>query len=140
MPLPERVLIDSSAFYALLTEDDANHMSAKKAYGRLIDREQEIWAISSTLVTIADFILERFGVESVRVFNNSIQGIIHTYQIDGTHYTDALEQIWSGSSVNDLDIEGSLSIVAARHLHAHIFGFRKCFSEVGIATWPQDSF
>lgn len=137
MPLPERVIIDSSAFFTLLSENDPNHILAVEAYRRLVDREQELWTTSSTLVTIAGFILERFGIERLRVFNDSIKGIIHIFWVDGTTYIDALELILSGSSGNDLDIEGSLTVVAARHLQAHVFGFRKCFSEVGIATWPQ---
>jgi len=137
MPLPERVIIDSSAFYALLTENDANHTLAEKAYERLVDREQELWITSSTIVTIAGFILKRFGIESLRVFNDSTEGIIHIFRVDRTTYRDALELILSGSLGNDLDIEGSLTVVAARNLQAHLFSFRKCFSEVGIATWPR---
>ncbi|MGA8849781.1 MAG: hypothetical protein WB564_08195 [Dehalococcoidia bacterium] len=137
MPLPERVIIDSSAFLALLSKNDTNHTLAVEAYGRLVDREQELWTTSSTLVTIVGFILERFGIESLRVFNDSIKGIIHIFWVDGTPYRDALELILSRSLGNDLDIEGSLTVVAARCLQAHVFGFRKCFSEVGIATLPR---
>lgn len=137
MPLPERVIIDSSAFFALLSQNDTNHTLAVEAYGRLVDREQELWTTSSTLVTIVGFILERFGIEGLRVFNDSIKGIIHIFWVDGTIYRDALELILSRSLGNDLDIEGSLTVVAARRLQAHVFGFRKCFSEVGIATLPR---
>jgi predicted nucleic acid-binding protein len=42
MALPDRVLFDTSAFYALRSATDRFHNRASGAYERLIDREQEL--------------------------------------------------------------------------------------------------
>ena len=39
MPLPERILVDTSAFYALVSANDSFHQGAESAHERLIDRE-----------------------------------------------------------------------------------------------------
>lgn len=39
MPPLERVIIDTSAYYALISSLDNFHASAKLAYGRLLDWE-----------------------------------------------------------------------------------------------------
>lgn len=137
MPLPERVLIDSSAFLALLSENDANHNLAVQTYERLVDREQELWTTSSTLVRVAGLIRERFGIEGLRMFNDSIEGIIRVFWIDGATYQDALGLISSQFSGNDLGLEESLTFVVAKHLQAYVFTFKSYFSELGIPIVPR---
>jgi predicted nucleic acid-binding protein len=137
MPLPERVLIDGSAFIALLSEDDASHNLAVQTYERLVDREQELWMTSSTLVRAAGLIRERFGIEGLRMFNDSIEGIVHVFWIGGATYQDALGLISDQFSGNNLGLEESLTFVVAKHLQAYVFTFNNCFSEVGIPTVPR---
>jgi len=138
MPLPERVLIDGSAFLALLSVNDASHDLAVQTYERLVDREQELWTTSPTLVRIASLIHERFGVEGLRIFKDSIDGIIHVFWIDGTTYKDALGLITNQLSGGDLGLEESLTSVVAKHLQAYVFTFNNCFGELGIPILPRE--
>ena len=68
MVLPERVLIDTSAFYALRSATDLFHNRASVAYERLLDREQELWTTSYTLVETVALLHRRLGFEVVSEF------------------------------------------------------------------------
>ena len=48
--MPERLLVDTSAFYALFSATDLFHDRARAAYERLVDREWELCATSYTVV------------------------------------------------------------------------------------------
>ena len=61
MPLPKHVLIDDSAFLALLSADDTNHHIAVQHYKRLIDRDQELWVTSSVLIRITNWVYGRLS-------------------------------------------------------------------------------
>ena len=65
MLLPERVLIDTSAFYALLAATDLFHTRASAAFERLLDGEQGLWTTSYTLVETVALLHRRLGFESV---------------------------------------------------------------------------
>ncbi len=61
MPLPEKVIIDTSAFYALMSANDSFHRRAADTYERLIDREQELWTTSYALVETMALVHRRLG-------------------------------------------------------------------------------
>ena len=65
MALPDRVLVDTSAFFALCSASDLFHSKASLAYERLIDREQELWTTSYTLVETIALLHRRLSFEVV---------------------------------------------------------------------------
>ena len=69
MALPDRVLVDTSAFFALCSATDLCHTRASFAYERLIDREQELWTTSYTLVETVALLHRRLGFEVVSEFS-----------------------------------------------------------------------
>ncbi len=69
MALAERVLVDTSAFYALYSASDLFHDRAKVAYERLVDREQELWTTSYTLVETVALLHKRLGFDVVSKFS-----------------------------------------------------------------------
>ncbi len=137
MPLPERIFIDSSAFLAVLSAEDANHNLAVQTYERLVDREQELWMTSFVLVRIGSLIHERVGIKGLHTFNDSMNGIIHVFWIDGTIYQDALGLVLSPTSVAKFGLDESLTLAAAKRLQTHVFTFNSCFSELGIPVLPR---
>lgn len=137
MPLPKRVLIDDSAFLALLSADDTNHHIAVQHYKRLIDRDQELWVTSSVLIRITNWVYSRFGIEGLRIFKDSTEEIVHTFWIDGTTYQNALELMENTPTRSTLGLEESLVSVASSYLQAYVFTFNNCFSELGIPVIPR---
>ena len=49
MALPEKIVVDTSAFYALISVDDEFHSRAEANYEVLKDREVEPWTTSYAL-------------------------------------------------------------------------------------------
>jgi hypothetical protein len=72
MAIPERVLVDTSAFYALLSSTDEFDERARTAYERLLDREQELWTTSYILVEMAALTHRRLGFEALETFVRSV--------------------------------------------------------------------
>ena len=66
MALPDRVLVDTSAFFALCSASDLFHSKASLAYERLIDREQELWTTSYALVETIALLHRRLSLKSSR--------------------------------------------------------------------------
>lgn len=136
MPLPERVIIDDSAFYALLSLTDTNHEEAVHTYERLLDREQELWTTSCVLIEILSFIQNHLGFEPVRVFEESIRDIVHISWAESTVYQEALEQMVNVQA-KGLPFINWITAVTAKRLRAYVFTFDKGFAELGMAVLPR---
>ena len=61
----ERVLIDTSALYALRSADDRFHDRANAAFQDLIQSEMQFWATSYTLVETVALMHRRLGFQAV---------------------------------------------------------------------------
>lgn len=48
--MPERVLLDTSAIYAIVAQRDQSHQKADHDFRDLIDRSYEMWVSSYVLV------------------------------------------------------------------------------------------
>ena len=69
MATPERVLIDTSALYAIRSATDLFHDRASAAFERLKDTNPELWATSYTLVETVALLHRRLGFEVVSEFS-----------------------------------------------------------------------
>ena len=139
MALPERVLIDTSAFYALRSVTDRFHDQARDAYERLIDREQELWTTSYALVETVALMHRRLGMEAIIAFEDW-QG------------RSRLQVRWIGSRMHGVawdrfmaDEGRGLSLVdwtlatASREMSAPIFTFDAGFAEEGLPVIPAQA-
>jgi predicted nucleic acid-binding protein len=63
-----RVFIDTSAFYALLDRDDANHQRAKDVWTNLLKNENTLLTSNYVLVETFALVQHRLGIEAVRGF------------------------------------------------------------------------
>ena len=69
MATPERMLIDTSALYAIYSDSDLFHLRASDAYQRLKDTNPELWLTSYTLVETVALLHRRLGFEVVSEFS-----------------------------------------------------------------------
>jgi predicted nucleic acid-binding protein len=71
------VFLDTSAFYALLDGDDANHNRARTAWGGLIGAEDSL--ITTNYIIVETFALaqNRLGLEAARAFQEDIVPLIN---------------------------------------------------------------
>ena len=136
MALPEVVLVDTSAFYALASRNDEFHERARKTFEALVDREQRIMTTSYVLVETMALIQRRLGFEVLRALIDSTGRLVETLWVeDGLHSAawDRLEERkGSGPSLVDWTI-----ILSARRLGAHIFAFDSDFSRENVTVLPR---
>ena len=137
MPLTEqRVLMDTSAFYALLSTNDSFHQRAKVTYERLIDREQELWTTSYILVETFALVHRRLGFQVLSEFMESIEGNLRVFWVESTVHAEAWKRLTAnqGSGLSFVDWTAAL---VSRMIEAHVFTFDTGFANQGIAVLPR---
>ncbi len=131
-----RVLIDTSAFYALLSSSDLFHEDAKDAYQLLVNREHSLWTTSYTLVETLALVQRRLGSDVVVEFADWQKSSVETYWISQRIHDEALARfVQSGAS--GLSFVDCATAVASRELDAHVFTFDRGFAQAGLPVVPR---
>jgi len=76
------VFIDTSAFFAVLDADDANHAAAGRIWKDLIEQREVL--VCSNYILIESFALlqRRLGLEAARVFQSDVVGVLQVQWVD----------------------------------------------------------
>ena len=81
-----RIFIDTSAFFALLDRDDANHKKAKGIWSNLLTAENILITTNYILVESFALIQHRLGMEALRGFQEDILPLINIEWVNaGAH-------------------------------------------------------
>jgi predicted nucleic acid-binding protein len=70
------ILVDTSAFLAVLDGNDENHPAAKTFWRKIISEGDELLCHNYILVETSALVLKRFGMEAIRVFEQDIIPIL----------------------------------------------------------------
>jgi uncharacterized protein len=82
-----RILIDTLAFYALISDTDEFHQRAVSTYAELIDQRAELYTTSYVLVETKALIHRRLGFRSLPDFIDSMRESVSVMGIDRhTHW------------------------------------------------------
>lgn len=76
------VFTDTSAFFALLDRDDANHAKAKKAWTDLLGRDDTLITSNYVIVESSALVQHRLGIEALRGFYEDMLPLINVEWID----------------------------------------------------------
>ena len=132
MPLPERIMIDTSAFYALATDDDEFSGSAAETYGRMLDRDLELWTTSYALSETIALIHRRLGFPELSRFLETIGSNVQIVWIDSAIHSVAMREFTAamgrGMSLVDWTV-----VLAAQMKSAQVFTFDGGFANSGVA-------
>jgi predicted nucleic acid-binding protein len=71
------VFIDTSAFYALLDRDDANHARAKKVWTELLESDTALATSNYIVVESSALVQNRLGLEALRAFYEDLLPLAH---------------------------------------------------------------
>ena len=136
MPLPERILIDTSAFYALISATDSFHQRASETYERLVDREQELWTTSYILVETMALVHRRLGFQVLSRFMASIERNVSVFWVESTVHIEAWRRLTAnqGSGLSFVDWTAAL---VSRVIGAHVFTFDRAFADEGLPVLPR---
>jgi uncharacterized protein len=79
-----KIMVDTSALYALMDRDDQNHEAAKQAWSEMIQSEHTL--ISSNYILVETFALlkSRLGLKAVRGFHDDLMPMIHVEFVSAT--------------------------------------------------------
>lgn len=137
MASPARVILDTSALYALVSSTDAFHARAKSSYERLLDWEWELCVTSFILVETSALIHHRLGFPPLQTFMETVQSdLFNMIWIENTIYGEA----WSRMMQREGRIFSMVdwtTIVAAERLKASIFTFDQDFRQEGALVFPR---
>lgn len=137
MALSERVLFDTSAFYALLSARDLFHARARDTYEQLLDRESEFWTTSYALVETVALLHRRLGFDLVAAFAAwQREARLQVLWVDSNMHAEA----WEGFTAEQgrgLSFVDWTMAVASREMSAPVFTFDAGFATQGIPIEPR---
>lgn len=134
--MPDRVIVDTSAFYALISEGDLFHDRAKSAYERLVDRERTLLATSYTVVETVALLHRRLGFEAVEKFSEWRASRLDVLWIDDRIHQAAWNQFIAAKGER-LSFVDWTTVVASRVLEAPVFTFDGGFAAQGLPVVPR---
>lgn len=85
-----RVFVDTSALYALLDRDDANHRSAKARWETLLDADDALLTTNYVVVEATALVQHRLGLPAVRALVDDLLGVVETLWIEPSDHEAAV--------------------------------------------------
>ncbi len=131
-----RIFVDTSAFYALLDRDDANHQKAKKIWPSIVNPENTL--VTTNYIVVESFALlqHRLGIEALRGFQEDILPLINIEFIDSGIHRSAVSALLAASK-RKLSLVDCVSFEIMRSLGMKTaFAFDPHFKEQGFNTIP----
>lgn len=137
MAAPERVLIDTSALYAIVSTTDLFHTRARDAYEMLLDGESEFWTTSYVLVETVALLHRRLGFEAVTAFDAWRRGAqVRVLWVDDEMHTGAWDR-FAAEQGRGLSLVDWTMALASREMSAPVFTFDADFAVQGIPVEPR---
>lgn len=133
----DRVVIDTSAFYALASGGDRFHDSARYTFERLIDHERELWTTSYALVETIALMQNRLGFAALSDFMNGIDGLVSVFWIDSALHNRAWSLLTENQGAGLSLVDWTVALVS-RRLDAQTFTFDGGFAnQQGLYVIPR---
>lgn len=77
-----RIFVDTSAFLAVLNQQDKFHLPAKQTWQEMLTADTHLFTSNYVLLETTALLQHRFGVDAVRLFENSIRPVVETLWMD----------------------------------------------------------
>ena len=135
MAIPEIIVVDTSALYALASETDEFHGDAVEMLASAIEADVEFWTTSYALVETIALVHRRLGFERVRELINYMERNIRVFWIESETHANALRQ-FVGQGGSPLSLVDRTIALCARSLSAGDFTFDKGFAGHGLTVIP----
>ncbi len=88
-----RVLVDTSAYYALASASDNQHEAAEAIYARLLAQGDELWTISYVVLETAALIQMRLGMRALRLFRRSLSAATNVIWVSEDLHAEAWDEL-----------------------------------------------
>ena len=133
--MPERVLVDTSALYAIYSDSDMFHRRAAAALEQLVDTDQELWATSYTLVETVALLHRRLGFEVVSAFSKWCESNLRVVWIDSRMHAEAWSR-FAAVEGRGLSFVDWTTATASRQMGAAVFTFDEGFANEALPVVP----
>lgn len=134
-----RTFVDTSALYALLDEDDANHAPAREWFANEASDPSMLLATHSYIVVESCALVQRMlGVDAVRVLLDAFIPSFSVLYIDGDLHQRAAAAYMAALSKRGVSLVDRVSFEMMRHLALDTaFAFDDDFEAEGFRTVPE---
>ena len=92
-PITETVFVDTSALYALLDRDDANHQEAKGIWAQLLESGAALLTHSYVLVEAFALVQRRLGLEATRALHDDLIPVLEIVWVEEDLHRAAVEAL-----------------------------------------------
>ena len=132
----ERVLVDTSALYAIHSDSDLFHLRAVAVLEQLVDTDQELWATSYTLVETVALLHRRLGFDVVSVFAEWCESNLNVLWVDARMHYEAMGRLMAlqGQGLSFVDWT---TAVASQEMSATVFTFDRGFANEALPVVPH---
>ena len=128
------ILVDTSALYALLDEDDANHDSAVRGWTRLLATELPT-THTYVVVETSALVQRRLGMAAVEQLHRGLLPVVRITTVDASTHGRAVER-WRTERLRKLSLVDVTSFVVMRDQGlADAFAYDDDFPREGFSLW-----
>jgi predicted nucleic acid-binding protein len=130
------VFVDTSALYAVLDRDDANHSAAEKVWAVLLREKSALFTTNYVLVETAALLQHRIGVAAVRAFHEDVVPVLQVDWISEEGHRAGMEAVLAAGR-KMLSLVDCMSFQSMRQMGLRqAFCFDKHFREQGFVLQP----
>jgi predicted nucleic acid-binding protein len=133
--MARRLLVDTSAIFAIISSTDQFHSRARDTYTDLLDRGDQLYTTSYILVETSALVHRRLGFQALQAFVQSIQGVWDIFWVDRATHEEAWKRMLERNGARLSFVDWS-TIVAAENARAVIFTFDQDFQQEGLIVIP----
>ena len=131
------VFVDTSAFYAVLDRDDANHDAAGNAWVQLLRAEHILLTTNYVLLETCALLQNRLGIAALRAFHQDIVPLLHINWISEVRHFSGVEAALAASRKR-LSVVDCVAFQTMRENGVQTaFCFDRHFLEQGFAILPR---
>jgi predicted nucleic acid-binding protein len=136
--MARRILVDTSAIFAIISQADEFHSRASSIYTNLLDRGDRLSTTSYILVETSALVHRRWGFEPLKTFMQPVQNVWDILWLDRVIHEEAWNRMVrrEGSQLSFVDWP---TIVVAENSRSAIFAFDQDFQKEGLTVIPHQA-
>lgn len=130
------IFVDTSGVYALLDEDESNHLAAARFWTSLIEEAQDLVTTNYVVVETCALLQRRLGMRAVHRYHAAAVPVLHVEWVDSSVH-DTGRAVWLAANRRQLSLVDCVSFETMRRLGLdRAFAFDADFEAQGFVRLP----
>ena len=125
------IFVDTSALYAVLDRDDANHTVARDTWESLLRSSQRLLTHNYVLLETAALVQTRLGIPALHAFHDRIVPILNIHWVTEAEHGTAMEMALAADRRRLSLVDCTSFLTMRSHTLSDAFCFDKHFAEQG---------